>query len=125
NGFKRFVDAAHGLGLSVILDVVYNHFGPEGNYLPAITGGRFFTARHSTPWGDAVNYDGPDSRPIRDFVIENALHWLCEYRVDGLRLDATHAIIDDSPRHLLAELVDRVAAIPGRRRILIAEDERN
>jgi maltooligosyltrehalose trehalohydrolase len=125
DAFKRFVDAAHGLGLSVILDVVYNHFGPEGNYLPAVTGGRFFTDRHHTPWGDAINYDGPGSRAVRDFIIQNALYWLTEHRVDGLRLDATHAIIDDSPRHLLAELSDRVAKLPGHRRLLIAEDERN
>jgi maltooligosyltrehalose trehalohydrolase len=123
--FKRLVDRAHRLGLSVILDVVYNHFGPEGNYLPAITGGRFFTDRHRTPWGEAINYDGEDSRPVRDFVFQNALHWFDEYHVDGLRLDATHAIVDDSPKHLLAELAERVHAMPGRRRLLIAEDDRN
>lgn len=125
DGFKRFVDAAHELGLAVILDVVYNHFGPEGNYLPAVTGGRFFTERHRTPWGDGVNYDGPESRPVRNFVIGNAVHWLEEYRVDGLRLDATHAMVDDSAQHLLAALAEKVARLPGPRRILIAEDERN
>ena len=122
--FKRFVDAAHARGLGVILDVVYNHFGPEGNYLPAITGGRFFTDRHKTPWGDAINYDGPDSAPVRDFVIQNALHWAHEYHVDGLRLDATHAIVDDSPVHVLREISQRLHAL-NRPRILIAEDERN
>ena len=122
--FKRFVDATHARELGVILDVVYNHFGPEGNYLPAITGGRFFTDRHKTPWGDGINYDGPDSAPVRDFVIQNALHWAHEYHVDGLRLDATHAIVDDSPVHVLRELSQRLHAM-SRPRILIAEDERN
>ncbi|HEU5040378.1 MAG TPA: malto-oligosyltrehalose trehalohydrolase [Gemmatimonadales bacterium] len=123
-GFRRLVDAAHRAGLGVILDVVYNHLGPEGNYLPAVTGGRFFTSRHHTPWGDAVNYDGPDSAPVRDFVIQNALHWAREYRVDGLRLDATHAIVDDSPVHILREIADRLHALSPRR-IVIAEDERH
>jgi maltooligosyltrehalose trehalohydrolase len=126
-GLRRLVDAAHARGLAVILDVVYNHLGPEGNYLHAVTGGRFFTSRHHTPWGDAVNVDGPESRAVRDFFIGNALHWAHEYHVDGLRLDATHAILDDSPVHLLAELADRVrGALPaGRHFVLIAEDERN
>jgi maltooligosyltrehalose trehalohydrolase len=124
-GFKRFVDAAHAQGLSVILDVVYNHLGPEGNYIPAITGGRFFSSRHTTPWGEAINVDGPDCGPVRDFLVQNALYWLTEYRVDGLRLDATHAIIDDSEYHILAEIVDAVGALPGRAHIVIAEDDRN
>ena len=123
-GFRRLVDAAHRAGLGVILDVVYNHLGPEGNYLPAVTGGRFFTGRHRTPWGDAVNYDGPDSGPVRDFVLQNALHWAQEYRVDGLRLDATHAIFDDSPVHILREIADRLHALSPRR-MAIAEDERH
>ncbi|HEX6107641.1 MAG TPA: malto-oligosyltrehalose trehalohydrolase [Gemmatimonadales bacterium] len=122
-GFHRLVDAAHRRGLGVILDVVYNHLGPEGNFLPAVTGGRFFTARHHTPWGDAVNYDGPDSAPVRDFVVRNALYWAHEYHVDGLRLDATHAILDDSPRHILEEIADRLHALTPRR-VVIAEDER-
>ncbi|MEX2571540.1 MAG: malto-oligosyltrehalose trehalohydrolase [Gemmatimonadota bacterium] len=125
DGFKRLVDAAHARGLAVLLDVVYNHLGPEGNYIPAVTGGRYFTDRHKTPWGDGINFDGPDSRPVRDFVLDNALYWLLEYHIDGLRLDATHAIVDDSERHILAELVDRVDALPGRPRLLIAEDERH
>jgi maltooligosyltrehalose trehalohydrolase len=124
-GFKRLVNAAHGAGLAVLLDVVYNHLGPEGNYLPAVTGGRIFTERHETPWGAAVNYDGADSGPVREFVIGNALYWVTEYHVDGLRLDATHAIIDDSPVHLLQELAERVHAVEGPPRLLIAEDERN
>ncbi|MEW5931449.1 MAG: malto-oligosyltrehalose trehalohydrolase [Gemmatimonadota bacterium] len=126
-GLRRLVDAAHARGLAVILDVVYNHFGPEGNYLPAFTSGRIFTEAHKTPWGAAVNYDGEGSAAVRELVVGNALHWAREYHVDGLRLDATHAIIDDSPVHLLAELAERVRAggAPGRRFALFAEDERN
>ncbi|CAN5639050.1 malto-oligosyltrehalose trehalohydrolase [soil metagenome] len=122
--FKRFVDEAHGKGLGIILDVVYNHLGPEGNYIPAITGGRFFTDRHTTPWGSAVNVDGPDSAPVRDFILHNALYWAHEYHVDGLRLDATHAIIDDSEPHILREVAVAMHRLSPFR-ILIAEDERN
>ena len=126
-GLRRLVDAAHREGLAVLLDVVYNHFGPEGNYLPLFTSDRIFTERHHTPWGAAVNYDGEDSRPVRDFVIGNVLYWLGEYHIDGLRLDATHAIIDDSPVHLLRELSVRVqeSLSAERRVVLIAEDDRN
>ena len=122
--FRRFVDAAHARGLAVILDVVYNHLGPEGNYLHAVTGGQYFTDRHHTPWGDAIDYA---RRPVRDFAIHNALHWAHEYHVDGLRMDATHAILDDSEIHLLQELGTRVReSLPAERRfVLIAEDERN
>jgi maltooligosyltrehalose trehalohydrolase len=122
------VDAAHARGLGVILDVVYNHFGPEGNYLHPITGGRFFTSRYRTPWGDAIAYDGLDAAAVRGFVVHNAVHWAREYHVDGLRLDATHAIRDDSPVHLIAELAAAVRALDAGRahpRLLIAEDERN
>ena len=122
-GLQRLVDAAHRRGLGVILDVVYNHLGPEGNYLPAVTGGRFFTNRHHTPWGDAIDYDGPDSGPVRRFVLANALYWAQEYHVDGLRLDATHAIVDDSPVHLLAEIASVLHALEPRR-LVIAEDDR-
>ena len=124
DAFKRFVDAAHARGLGVILDTVYNHFGPDGNYLYALTGGRFFTDRHRTPWGDAIAYDGPDATAVRDFVVQNALSWAHEYHVDGLRLDATHAIYDDSPVHVLAEIAERLHGL-RRPRLLIAEDERN
>ncbi|HEX2189319.1 MAG TPA: malto-oligosyltrehalose trehalohydrolase, partial [Longimicrobiaceae bacterium] len=126
-GLRRLVDAAHARGLAVILDVVYNHFGPEGNYLPLFTSGHIFTERHHTPWGAAVNYDGPGSAAVRELVVGNAEHWASEYHLDGLRLDATHAIIDDSPVHLLAELAERAraAAGPERRFVLFAEDERN
>ena len=93
----------------VLLDVVYNHFGPDGNYLPTYAPG-FFTKRHKTPWGDAINYDGKHSKPVREFVIENALYWIKEFHLDGLRLDAVHAIIDDTPKHVLDELAERVRA---------------
>jgi maltooligosyltrehalose trehalohydrolase len=124
-GLKRLVDAAHARGLAVVLDVVYNHLGPEGNYLPAITHGRFFTHRHHTPWGDAVNYDGPGSEGVRELVLSNALYWIHEYHVDGLRLDATHAIVDDSPVHVLRELAERAHDAVDRPIVVIAEDERN
>ena len=110
---KAFVDAAHARGLCVFLDVVYNHFGPEGNYLGAYAP-QFFTERHHTPWGAAINYDGDGSATVREFFIQNALYWLHEYRFDGLRLDAVHEIRDDSARHFLDELAARVQADPGR-----------
>jgi maltooligosyltrehalose trehalohydrolase len=100
--FKRFVDAAHGVGLAVMLDVVYNHLGPEGNYLPKF--GPYFTAHHQTPWGEAVNYDSVGCDHVRRYVIENARYWIREYHLDGLRLDAVQTIKDDSPRHILAEI---------------------
>jgi maltooligosyltrehalose trehalohydrolase len=124
DAFRRFVDAAHRAGLAVILDVVYNHLGPDGNYLPAITGGKLFNAEHKTSWGDAINYDGDDSAPVRELVIANALYWAHEFHVDGLRLDATHAIADDSRTHILAEIARELHALTPRR-IVIAEDERN
>ena len=122
---KALVDAAHAKGLMVLLDVVYNHFGPDGNYLHAYAQ-PFFTDRHQTPWGAAINYDGQDSRPVRDFMIENALYWLEEYHFDGLRLDAVHAIVDDSPTHLLEELAGRVRLeLQGRHVHLVLENEEN
>ncbi len=122
---KSLVEAAHARGLMIILDVVYNHFGPEGNYLP-LYAPQFFTDRHKTPWGAAINYDGPESRPVREFVIQNALYWIREFHVDGLRLDAVHAIVDDSPTHILEELVQRVQAeILDRHIHLILENEEN
>jgi 1,4-alpha-glucan branching enzyme/maltooligosyltrehalose trehalohydrolase len=115
---KALVQAAHARGLMVLLDVVYNHFGPEGNYLH-VYAQPFFSKRHHTLWGAAINFDGPDSRRVREFFIHNALYWLTEYHFDGLRLDAVHAIIDDSEPHILDELAQRVhAAIgPGAARI--------
>ena len=104
---KQLVQAAHAQRLMVFLDVVYNHFGPEGNYLHAYAP-QFFTSRHKTPWGDAINFDGPDSRVVRDFFIHNALYWLEEYHLDGLRLDAVHSIIDESSPNILTELARAV-----------------
>jgi maltooligosyltrehalose trehalohydrolase len=126
DGLKRFVDAAHASDLAVILDVVYNHLGPSGNYLPEF--GPYFTAGHQTAWGDAVNFDGPDCGEVRRFVIDNALMWLRDYHVDGLRLDAVHAILDTGARHILAELADEVAALAAHLRkplFLIAESDQN
>ena len=120
---RRLVDEAHGMGLAVFLDVVYNHFGPDGAYASSFA--PFFTDKHHTPWGKAINLDDADSDHVRSFYIENALHWLLEYHFDGLRLDATHAIMDDSPMHFLAQLTEAVKALNGRERYVIAEDERN
>jgi malto-oligosyltrehalose trehalohydrolase len=109
---KRFIAAAHSRGLMVFLDVVYNHFGPDGNYLN-LYAPQFFTDRHETPWGSAINYDGAHSGPVRRFFIDNALYWLDEYHFDGLRLDAVHAIIDDSSPHFLEELAAEVSRLPA------------
>lgn len=122
---KRLVDCAHGLGMMVLLDVVYNHFGPSGNYLNNYAN-CFFTERHHTPWGAAINCDGPQSDKVRSFFIENALYWLDEFNFDGLRLDAVHAILDDSNVHFLEELARRVRAdFPDRQIHLILENEAN
>ncbi len=122
---QRLVDRAHAAGIGVLLDVVYNHLGPDGAYLPVFSP-QFFSPHHQSPWGDGVNLDGSGSAQVRRFIIENALHWIHEYHVDGLRLDATHALVDDSRRHLLAELADVVHHLDvGRPIHLIAEDERN
>ncbi|MGE5526509.1 MAG: malto-oligosyltrehalose trehalohydrolase [Rhodospirillaceae bacterium] len=123
---KHFIDAAHAHGLMVFIDVVYNHFGPEGNYLP-LYAPQFFTERHHTPWGAAINYDGAASKTVREFFIHNALYWLEEFHVDGLRLDAVHEIADDGPHHILAELAERVRSGPGRDRHvhLVLENDKN
>ena len=123
--FRRLVDAAHQLGLAMILDVVYNHLGPDGNYLRQFSP-FYFTDRHQTPWGEAINYDDEQSRHVRDFVIANARMWIREYHLDGLRLDATDSIKDDSEPHLLQELTAAVRAAAGERNVVvIAEDARN
>jgi maltooligosyltrehalose trehalohydrolase len=109
---KRLIQAAHERGLMMLLDVVYNHFGPEGNYLPRYAR-QLFTSKHHTPWGDAINFDAP---VVREFFIQNALYWLEEYRFDGLRIDAVHAMYDDGQTHFIDELVDRVHAGPGQER---------
>src|SRR5688572_2336888 len=121
---RALVDAAHRHGLAVILDVVYNHFGPDGAYAAALSQS-YFSDRHSSPWGRGLNFDGPRSAEVRRFFIENALQWVLDFHVDGLRLDATHAIADDSRPHFLAELTSVVRAAAGRDVVLIAEDERN
>ncbi|MBA3426826.1 MAG: malto-oligosyltrehalose trehalohydrolase [Rubrobacter sp.] len=123
---KRLIQAAHDRDIQVFLDVVYNHFGPEGNYLPVYAPG-FFTDRHETPWGAAINYDGLGSEHVREFFVNNALYWLEEYHVDGLRFDAVHAIVDDSEEHFLSELARRIRNGPGRDRHihLVLENEEN
>ena len=121
--FRRFVDAAHAVGLGVILDVVYNHLGPDGNYLTQFAAA-YFTDRHANEWGEAINFDGPDSGPVREFYTANAGYWIDEFHLDGLRLDATQAIQDDSPKHILAEIGRRVrAAARGRATIIVNENE--
>ncbi len=125
-GLKRLIDAAHSCGLGVVMDVVYNHLGPAGNYLPAF--GPYFSERHRTNWGPAVNFDGPGSDEVRRFVIDNALMWLRDYHCDGLRLDAVHAIADDSATHILEQLAAEVAALAAHLRrpaFLIAESDLN
>jgi malto-oligosyltrehalose trehalohydrolase len=123
---KRLIDAAHAKNLMVFLDVVYNHFGPEGNYL-GLYAPDFFTPRHHTPWGQAINFDGPNSRTVRDFYIHNALYWLEEYHFDGLRFDAVHAIVDDSRPDILTELAEAVRTKLGVERHihLILENDKN
>jgi malto-oligosyltrehalose trehalohydrolase len=123
--FKALVEAAHARGLMVLLDVVYNHFGPEGNYL-SLYAPAFFNDRHKTPWGAAINFDAEGCREVREFAIQNAIWWISQYHLDGLRLDAVHAIVDDSPVHILTELAERVRAISGDRHVhLVLENEEN
>ena len=123
---KRLIQTAHAKGLMVFLDVVYNHFGPEGNYLRAYAP-QFFTARHHTPWGDGINFDGEHSKTVREFFIQNALYWLEEFYFDGLRLDAVNAIRDDSNPDIITELAARVRETlgAGRQIHLILENEDN
>jgi len=123
---KRLIDAAHRRGLAVMLDVVYNHFGPEGNFLPRYAP-QFFNERHHTPWGAAINFDGEASRVVRDFYIHNSLYWLTEYHFDGLRFDAVHAIRDASTPDILSEIARTVRDGPGRERpiYLVLENAAN
>lgn len=126
DGLKRLVDACHCRGVAVILDVVYNHLGPEGNYLHAF--GSYFTARYKTPWGDAINFDGQYSDAVREYFIANALHWITEYHIDALRLDSVHGIYDFSARHILQELAEAVhlEGVELKRKIyVIAESDLN
>ncbi|MCG6924297.1 MAG: malto-oligosyltrehalose trehalohydrolase [Acidobacteria bacterium] len=122
---RRLVDRAHALGLAMILDVVYNHVGPAGSYLDRFSS-RYFSSSRRTPWGPAFNLDGEGSGPVRELLIENARHWIHEYRFDGLRFDACRTLVDHSPRHLLAEMQARVRESAAPRAVLmIAEDSRN
>ncbi len=123
---QRFVDRAHGLGLAVCLDVVYNHFGPEGNYLPEL--GPYLTSRHRSPWGDGLDLDGRHSEPVREYLISAAVQWIRDFHADALRLDATHAIEDSSARHLAGEIRDAVLEAgreAGRAVHVVVENDRN
>ncbi len=126
DGLRRLVDACHGTGMAVVLDVVHNHLGPDGNYLPVLA--PCFTDRHATPWGAALDFDGPGSRPVRDFFVESALWLFSALRVDGFRVDAIHAIRDASSPPFLRELTERVherARLEGRTVLVIAESDEN
>jgi maltooligosyltrehalose trehalohydrolase len=123
HALRRFVDAAHAAGLAVILDVVYNHVGPDGNYLPRFSPD-YFTDRYPNEWGDAVNFDGPRAGPVREHVVRNAACWIAEFHLDGLRVDATQSMHDASHPHVLAEITTAArAAAAGRGIVLIAENE--
>ncbi len=121
--FRRFVNEAHSVGIAVILDVVYNHLGPDGNYLKDFSAD-YFTNRYENEWGEAINFDGPNSGPVREFFLTNAAYWIEEFHLDGLRLDATQQIFDSSPVHILRAITERVRqAARGRRTIIVAENE--
>jgi maltooligosyltrehalose trehalohydrolase len=121
--FRAFVDRAHALGIGVILDVVYNHLGPDGNYLRAFSPA-YFNDKHKTEWGEGLNFDGPDNGHVREFYATNAAYWIDEYHLDGLRLDATQSIRDDSPEHILASISRSTRTAAGKRSIiLVAENE--
>ena len=121
--FRRFVDEAHGLNIGVILDVVYNHFGPDGNYLKEFSPD-YFSSRYTTDWGEALNFDAKNCASVREFVLTNAAYWIEEFHLDGLRLDATQQIFDNSPEHILKAIVLCVrAAARGRATIIVAENE--
>jgi maltooligosyltrehalose trehalohydrolase len=121
--FRGFVDEAHAVGLAVILDVVYNHLGPDGNYLPQFSD-HYFTTRYGTEWGEPLNYDGEHSVPVREFVSANAAYWIEEFHLDGLRLDATQSMHDASPEHVLAQIARAARRAAGARQVvLVAENE--
>ena len=120
---RRFVDEAHAHGMGVILDVVYNHFGPDGNYLEEFSP-YYFTTAYENEWGAAINFDGEHSAPVREYFASNAAYWIREFHLDGLRLDATQQIFDRSPEHILAVLVKRAReAAQGRGTVIVAENE--
>jgi maltooligosyltrehalose trehalohydrolase len=116
---RRFVDLAHAHGLGVILDVVYNHFGPSGNYLPQFSP-HYLSAKYANEWGDAINFDGDDSGPVREFFTTNAAYWIDEFHMDGLRLDATQALRDASPKHIIADIAQAARAAARKRRVFLA-----
>ncbi len=121
--FRRFVNEAHGLELAVILDVVYNHFGPDGNYMRSFSAD-YFTGVYKNEWGEAINFDGPNSGPVREFFLTNAAYWVEEFHLDGLRLDATQQMFDASPEHIIAAVAGRVRdAARGRATLMVAENE--
>jgi len=121
--FRHFVDTAHSLGLAVILDVVYNHFGPDGNYIGEFSR-HFFSDRYDNEWGDALDFEGPRSAPVREFFLANARYWVDEFHIDGLRLDATQQIFDETHRHIVAEIATEIRdAARGRHTIVVAENE--
>jgi maltooligosyltrehalose trehalohydrolase len=121
DGLRALVNAAHAAGIAVILDVVYNHLGPDGNYMGAYSED-YFNAAHDTPWGAAFNLDKPDAGPVRNLFVENPVYWVSEFHIDGFRLDATQAIPDDSPKHLVQEIAERAQALGA---FVICEDPRN
>jgi maltooligosyltrehalose trehalohydrolase len=124
DAFRAFVDEAHARSLGVILDVVYNHLGPDGNYLPQFSGS-YFTDRYGTEWGEPLNFDGEDSAPVREFIISNAAYWIAEFHLDGLRLDATQSVHDSSPEHVIAAIGREARrAAGGRSVMLVAENEK-
>ena len=119
--FRAFVNRAHSLGLGVILDVVYNHIGPDGNYLAKFSPD-YFTDRYETDWGSAINYDGPNAGPVREFFTTNAAYWIAEYHLDGLRLDATQSIFDESPQHILADIGVAARSAARKRSIIVVNE---
>src|SRR4051812_13544788 len=119
--FRAFVDAAHALGLGVILDVVYNHIGPDGNYLSRFSP-QYFTSRYDNEWGDAINFDGEGAHGVRDLMISNAVYWIDEFHLDGLRFDATQQIFDASPVHVLREMSERTRQAAAPRSILLVAE---
>ncbi|HSV13153.1 MAG TPA: alpha-amylase family glycosyl hydrolase, partial [Tepidisphaeraceae bacterium] len=121
--FRRFVDRAHRVGIGVILDLVYNHLGPDGNYLTKFTPD-YFNAEHKTDWGDALNFDGRNSGGVRELYLSNARYWIEEFHLDGFRFDATQAIVDSSSRHILAEITETSRRAAGKRSVyLVNENE--
>lgn len=118
---RAFINRAHELGIGMILDLVYNHFGPDGNYVMQYSD-RYFNKEHHTDWGDALNFDGENCGPVREFFVENALYWLREFHLDGFRFDATQSIVDSSPRHLLAEITERTRKLAGEKQLYIINE---